>query len=39
VNDDKKDIPSFEDLEEALGSDVMSWMSEMVRPDPAREEE
>jgi hypothetical protein len=35
--DDPKDPPTYEEVERELGPDLMSFMSEMVRPD--REEE
>jgi hypothetical protein len=40
MNENK--IPSFEDLMRIIGSEKMSWMSDMVRPDaqePSEEEE
>lgn len=33
------DIPTFEDVQEALGLDAMSYMSEMLRPDQHEERE
>jgi hypothetical protein len=34
-----KDPPSYEEVESELGPDLMSFMSEMVRPDQHEERE
>lgn len=36
---DISEIPSFEDIQQALGPDKMSFMSEMLRQDPPEDEE